>query len=120
MLVIHVRNLVAAGKLEPCGGFFPGFYSEGLVYLGMAVDSQTHPGDEDGNPIVLQYIVGHAPLVVVLHGCVGGGQQQFCQIQPLVFIALPKVGLHLAKEFSVLMPLLEIHHEWSIAGLNSL
>lgn len=73
VLVIHVRNLVAAGKLEPCGGFFPGFYSEGLVYLGMAVDSQADSRNKDGKIIILQHLIAHAPLVIVLHGTIGGG-----------------------------------------------
>lgn len=70
---LHVINFVAAGELEPGGSLLPGPHGEGLVCLGVVVDSQTHPGDEDGNPIVLQCIVGHAPLVVVLHGTIGGG-----------------------------------------------
>lgn len=73
VLVIHVKNLVAAGKLEPCGGFFPSLYPEGLVCLGMAEDSQADSRNKDGKIIILQHLIAHAPLVIVLHGTIGGG-----------------------------------------------
>jgi len=75
-IVLLVKKLVAAGKLESGGSLLPGPHGKGVVCLGVAMDSQAHTGNQDGDAAVLQHIVGHAPLVVVLHGSVGGGQQQ--------------------------------------------
>ena len=75
VIVIHVKNLVAAGQLESSGGLLPGLYPEGLVCLGMIVNPQAHTGNKDGNAAVLQHSVAHAPLVIVLHSRIRGGQQ---------------------------------------------